>query len=479
MNKRWIMPVIGLLIVAIAAGVAWARTQAVGSSAGTLEATGTIEARTSALGSEIGGRVTEVLVEEGQAVKAGQPLVRLDTSLLEAQRKVAAASLESAQSATTAAQAALASAQARYDSTLNAALSQVAAQRTADWFNADRTDFTKPAWYFSQTEQIAAAEVEVETSQQALTDDRNALAALEAKAASAEFLKAEQDMAEAQATYLVAKRLNDLVSNGRDVDDLTRTGLFKLARDVALQNKGLDPRWLGNNLDHDLRTASQEIFDAAKANLRTTQRAYADLVSTQAATDILKARAGVSIAQERYYMAQDLLRSLQTGDNSPEVTAAQKSLEQTRSIAEQATSAVSQAQANVDLIDTQLSKLTIVAPTDGVVLTRSAEVGQTALPGATLVEIGRLDALELTVYLPEEKFGLVKPGQPVQARVDAYAGRVFDGTVLRMANEAEFTPTNVQTKEDRTRLVYAVVIRLKNTDWALKPGMIADVQFGQ
>ena len=101
-----------------------------------------------------------------------------------------------------------------------------------------------------------------------------------------------------------------------------------------------------------------------------------------------------------------------------------------------------------------------------------------ALPGATLIEIGRLDKLELTVYLPEEKFGLAAPGQTVRVSVDAYPGRVFEGTLLRMANEAEFTPTNVQTKEDRTRLVYAVVISLDNPELALKPGMIADVEFG-
>lgn len=138
---------------------------------------------------------------------------------------------------------------------------------------------------------------------------------------------------------------------------------------------------------------------------------------------------------------------------------------------------VKAAQAQLDSLDLQLSKLTVTAPWDGVILTRSAEVGQTALLGATLIEIGRLDQLELTVYLPEEKFGLIVPGQIVQVRVDTYPGQVFEGTVLRMADEAEFTPTNVQTKEDRTRLVYAVVIGLDNPDLALKPGMIADVDF--
>ena len=70
---------------------------------------------------------------------------------------------------------------------------------------------------------------------------------------------------------------------------------------------------------------------------------------------------------------------------------------------------VEAAQAQLDALDIQLSKLALTAPWDGVILTRSAEVGQMALPGATLIAVGRLDQLELTVYLPEEKFGLAAP----------------------------------------------------------------------
>jgi multidrug resistance efflux pump len=153
------------------------------------------------------------------------------------------------------------------------------------------------------------------------------------------------------------------------------------------------------------------------------------------------------------------------------------SLEQAKTGLQQAQNAVNTAEANLALLDTQMKKLTVYAPTDGMVLTRSAEVGGMALPGATLIEIGQLDHLELTVYLPEGQFGVIVPNQAVKIGVDAYPGRVFEGTVTRMANQAEFTPTNVQTKEDRTRLVYAVVIRLENPDLALKPGMIADVEF--
>jgi HlyD family secretion protein len=87
--------------------------------------------------------------------------------------------------------------------------------------------------------------------------------------------------------------------------------------------------------------------------------------------------------------------------------------------------------------------------------------------------------LELRVYLPEDRFGLVTPGQLANVTVDTYPNREFVGTVLQVADEAEFTPSNIQTKEDRVRLVYAVVISLDNPDLALKPGIIADAEFEQ
>jgi multidrug resistance efflux pump len=175
--------------------------------------------------------------------------------------------------------------------------------------------------------------------------------------------------------------------------------------------------------------------------------------------------AQVDVATGQHHLAAANLSALQNGAREEEI--------------DSASARVQAAQAQLDALDLQLAKLVITAPWDGVILTRSAEVGQMALPGATLIEIGRLDRLEMTVYLPEENFGLIVPDQAVQVQVDAYPNRVFEGTVLRMANEAEFTPTNVQTKEDRARLVYAVVICLDNPDLALKPGMIADVEFAK
>ncbi len=175
--------------------------------------------------------------------------------------------------------------------------------------------------------------------------------------------------------------------------------------------------------------------------------------------------AQIKVAAAQNDMASANLAGALNGARVEEIAAAQARLDA--------------AQAQLDTLDAQLSKFTIAAPLDGILLTRSIEPGETVLPGTTLLQIGRLDRLELRVYLPEDRFGLVTPGQLANVTVDTYPNREFVGTVLQVADKAEFTPSNIQTKEDRVRLVYAVVISLDNPDLALKPGMIADAEFLQ
>jgi HlyD family secretion protein len=390
---------------------------------------------------------------------------------------VAASALNAAQGSAATAEAALATAQAQYDIAQNVALSQDRAQRTLDWFTASQSDFIQPRWYFSQTEQVLAAQAAVEAAQQALSEEEANLSRVEASAASADFVKAESAMAAAQASYLAAKQLNDQVSNGKDINALTRRGLFLVARDTALKNKEVDPKWLGNNLDQELQTAAQAIFDEARANLNDSQSAYLDVISSQGANDVLKARADVSVAQEHYYRTQDLLRSLQTGTDSPQLTAAQKTLEQAKSTAEQANSAIGQAQSSVDLIDAQIAKLTVLAPSDGVILTRNVEPGEFVQPGAAALTLGDLSQLTITVYVPEDHYGQIFLGQNASVTVDSFPGAKFSAQVSFISDQAEFTPRNVQTVEGRSSTVYAIKLKVNDPQGKLKPGMPADVLF--
>lgn len=96
------------------------------------------------------------------------------------------------------------------------------------------------------------------------------------------------------------------------------------------------------------------------------------------------------------------------------------------------------------------------------------------MPGVPLLTIADLDELTLTVYVAENQLGKVQLGQPVSVTVDAYPERVFRGTVTWISSQAEFTPKNVQTQEERVSMVFGVKVKLSNLDHALKPGMPAD-----
>jgi multidrug resistance efflux pump len=118
---------------------------------------------------------------------------------------------------------------------------------------------------------------------------------------------------------------------------------------------------------------------------------------------------------------------------------------------------------------------TLKSPIDGVVLERLVEPSELAAPGSTLLVVGNLDALTLKVYVPEDRYGLVSLGDTYPVSVDAFSGQVFSATVTHIANEAQFTPRNVQTVEGRKSTVFAVTLDLAPSAGQLKPGMPADV----
>ncbi len=120
----------------------------------------------------------------------------------------------------------------------------------------------------------------------------------------------------------------------------------------------------------------------------------------------------------------------------------------------------------------------IRAPLNGVVLERLYEPGEIAEPGSTLLVLGDLFTLNLTVYVPEDRYGQIILGHTYQVTVDSFPGTTFEGVVTHIADQAEFTPRNVQTVEGRKTTVFAVRLSLANPDLKLKPGMPADVNFG-
>jgi HlyD family secretion protein len=119
----------------------------------------------------------------------------------------------------------------------------------------------------------------------------------------------------------------------------------------------------------------------------------------------------------------------------------------------------------------------ITAPINGTVLERLIEPGEIAAPGSALLVIGDLNALTLTIYVPEDKYGQIAIGQTYPVTVDSFPGVTFDGKVTHIADHAEFTPRNVQTTDSRKTTVFAIKLDLSAAGGKLKPGMPADVHF--
>ena len=136
-----------------------------------------------------------------------------------------------------------------------------------------------------------------------------------------------------------------------------------------------------------------------------------------------------------------------------------------------------EAQSALKLADIQYDESMIASPVTGVVLTKNYERGDVIMPGSTIFTLGNLNRPWIKIYVSDMDLGRVRLGQHVHIEVDSFPDKTFDGTVEQIANKAEFTPHDVQTKEDRTSLVFAVKVYIDNKQMLLKPGMPADAVF--
>lgn len=141
---------------------------------------------------------------------------------------------------------------------------------------------------------------------------------------------------------------------------------------------------------------------------------------------------------------------------------------------ELATARVEQAKQQLKLAQTRLSYAQIAAPINGVVLSKNIEPGEYVSPGTPVVTIGELDQVWLKAYIAETDLGRVKLNQKVAVTTDTYPGKIYNGYIGFIASEAEFTPKNIQTAEERVKLVYRIKVIIENQARELKPGMPAD-----
>ena len=343
---------------------------------GPLKVSGFIEADETRLGSRVGGRISEVLVEEGQAVTAGQVLVTLEPFDLQARRATAAAEL--------------AGKQAAYD--------------------------RLKAGY--QSEQIAQA-------------------------------RAERDRAKAELDKLVAgPRVEEIAAAAAQLQQAEAQA--ELSRIVYEQKATLFER---SAATQDERDTAEQQYKAGQAVVEYRQQQLQELRAGSRHEDIANAQAA-------HEATEQALKLLVNGYRLEDIA--------------QAKAAVQAAEASLRAIESQMDELTVKAPVGGVIEAAEIHPGDVVSPNAPILSM--IDPIHLWVraYVPENHLNL-QLGQPLDVSVDSYPGRMFTGTLTFIARQAEFTPGNVQTPEDRSKQVFRIKVTLDEGADVLRPGMTADV----
>jgi HlyD family secretion protein len=438
MKQKQIVPIIiiaGVVVIAAAAAIyffvnpaAWQKV--VGQmnlsqpKTNGLAASGFIETEEVTIAPELGGRVLELLVAEGDDVEAGQVLARLDGTLLEAQITSAQAGLDLAE-----AQLAQAQAGARPEQVRKAEAELARAQAGRDGAYQGWQDLIT------------------------LRDNPQRLDAQIAQA-QAQVTAAKAALSQAVAYKDAAQIADDAYWDAQDVlSDIPAQYRPGMQMEFNLIPNAYWKAWVGVN-------TAGAAYDGAVAALNDLYSMRDDPQELNAQIDAAEAQ--YRAAEAAIGMAQAQLDGLKAGATAEEIAIAEAQVEQ--------------AQAAQAKLIVQRDKQTIAAPVGGVVLAISIHEGELAVPGGTMLTLGDLDYVTLTVYVSEDKLGQVTIGQQVTMNVDSFPGRAFEGTIVRIADKAEFTPRNVQTQEERVNMVFAVEVRIPNPDHALKPGVPADAE---
>jgi HlyD family secretion protein len=389
-------------------------------------ASGFVEAEKASVTTELGGRIVALHASEGDSVSQGEVLVELDDSLLLAQVEMAKAELAVAEATLSLVRAGV------REETLAYAEAQVVQAETA-------RDAARIAWTDAEAMLQTPQDLEL-----AITAARAQLGVLR--------YQAEQAQALANSAQEGRNLSDQVVSALEEVAQFLPPGTLPSARhEQALVTYQSWAAWTGAE-------QAEVALTGAERYLAELYRQKANPLNLQAQVNAAKAQ--YKVASAAVELAQTQVEGLKIGATPEQIAAADAQVEVARSA--------------LAALEVQLAKLALKAPISGLVLERSVHVGEMAMPGAPLLTVADLDNVSLTIYVPEGQLGKVWLGQPVSVTVDAYPDRVFAGTVTFISGQAEFTPKNVQTKEERASMVFAVKVKLPNPDRALKPGMPAD-----
>ncbi len=377
-----------------------------------IESSGTLESRSVAVVAEVGGQIEEIKVSEGDVVAAGAVLVQLETTTQDVQLARARAAVDAAQA-------------------------QLAVVKAGP-----------------RAEQVQQAQASLDRS------------------------NAARDGAE-----LALKDIERMRANPQDIDAQlaqARGQLLSAQAAITVEQTQLRVAQIVSDRWKDAGDAEGKVqYQIANAQVRAAQAAVKTAQLTadgaQVALDMLSAMrdnplaliAQVHAAQARYdqavaaaSVAQANLDAVSAGPTTEQIALAKAQ--------------VQQAEAALEQLQVQRDKMTLRAPTAGVVTALPVHAGENVQAGARLMTIANLDRMRFIVYVPESQIGRVKVGQSVSMKVDGLPDRAYQGKVEFISPQAEFTPTTVQTTEERAKIVFMVRVGIANDDHTLKPGMGAD-----
>jgi HlyD family secretion protein len=355
--------------------------------AGHLVLSGNIEFRQVDVSFKSPGRLTDVRVEEGQRVRKGDVLARLDREQMERLRERDAAGVEQSS--------------ARLEQTETSIRLQ---------------------------EQVARGEAALREAE---------LSSAEAKLSELESGSRPQEIQQAQAAAEDAANLFEQATR-----DWERAKQLFAARDISAQQ-------------HDL---ARTRYRSAQALVQQSSERLALVREGPRKTDVAMARAAVDRARAALQLAR--AQQLEVKRRREEAVAMRADVRRARS--------------TVAAMDTQLNDAEATSPLDGVVLSRSADPGEVVAAGTPVLSLGEIDKAWFRGYVPQQMLGRISLGQSVQVRSDSWPGKIYRGRISFIASEAEFTPRQIQTQDERTRLVYRVKVEVENPNQELKLNMPVD-----
>lgn len=207
--------------------------------------------------------------------------------------------------------------------------------------------------------------------------------------------------------------------------------------------------------------AARDTLEETRREAERTRRLYEGGAVGLEADD--RARTAVQVASSRLRQAEERLGLLREGPRSEQIDA-QRAL-------------LGEARAALEAIDVRLAKSVLAAPFAGRVTVRHKEPGEIVSPGTPVVTLQNPDDRWVRIYVPENRLGAVRLGESAVILSDTFPEKRYEGRVFFISDQAEFTPKNVQTQEERVRLVYAVKVRVTgDPGFELKPGMPVDVE---